>query len=434
MLWQCEEGEKKDIRLITFQGSTVESYPDFRKRFTPLDSLGYGGIVVRNRGHISANDFYFSVRPDLPDTLRFRHSDSLMYLNGRLAAITISGNNIPQSFFRELSADEISHLRTIQILKPIADSIKPFLEKIAIQKPEIDLIYSSDVDSVGLTRRDLLWLSQHFRPGTLMIGNEAEFFPFSSIAKFPSLETLIIGVSIKEDSYLPPLPHLKEVVVFNTIDSTSSLGSEFFKNNPDLESLSIIGDEGKIDRASLDHLKRLKHLFVGSNLIGSTIYVNYPHLEFLEVFPGGEEGLTDGVYRKNKLKWLSLSAENSFKGQNPGVFQDSFPELEYLEFENYDSLFNYSNLKDLKNLKYLVVVDEAGLDSTLHNLDHLLYLSLPEEILKDSIKVVQLQKNLPQTVLTPNSGACLGSGWLLLIFPLAALSFYLLRFRKRRNQ
>ena len=115
--------------------------------------------------------------------------------------------------------------------------------------------------------------------------------------------------------------------------------------------------------------------------------------------------------------------------QNFNVLQDSFPELEYLEFENNDSLLDYRNFK---NLKYLTVFGKVGLDTTLHNLDHLRYLSLPDDFLKDSVNVVKLQKALPNTIITPNSGACLGSGWLLLIIPLAGLWFYFLKRKKHR--
>ena len=179
-------------------------------------------------------------------------------------------------------------------------------------------------------------------------------------------------------------------------------------------------------------MKKLKNLYIESDSINlNAIYEYHPHLKFLHLGLNKQGVFNSGIFKKNKLKWLSLyPADDPFMGQNPKVFQDSFPELEYLEFENNDSLLDYSNFKNLKNLKYLIVSGKVGLDSTLHNLNHLRYLSLSDDFLKDSINVVKVKRALPNTIITPNSGACLGSGWLLLIIPLAGLWFYFLKPKK----
>jgi hypothetical protein len=80
------------------------------------------------------------------------------------------------------------------------------------------------------------------------------------------------------------------------------------------------------------------------------------------------------------------------------------------------------------------VFGQVGLDSTLYNFDQLHYLSLSKEFLKDSTNVIKLQRELPNTIIVPNSGACLGSGWLLLIIPLAVIWFYFLRSKIHGNQ
>jgi len=163
------------------------------------------------------------------------------------------------------------------------------------------------------------------------------------------------------------------------------------------------------------------------------IYKNHPHLESLHL--GLDKGVSiSSIFNKNNLKWLSLNPiDDPFMGQNLKVLQDSFPELEYLEFNNNDSLLDYNNFKNLKKLKYLIVYDKVGLDTTLHNLDQLRYLSLPDDFLKDSLNLVKIQKALPKTIITPNSGACLGSGWLLLIIPLAGIWFYFLKLKKQKG-
>ena len=431
MLWQCKGKEEEDIRLITFQGSNVGRFLDFNASFSALDSLGYVSLLTRNGGWLSTGNFVFSARRDLSDTLRVHELDSLMYINEDLAGISISTDSPPLSFFKQLSSKEISHLRTIQFEKPIWDSIRPYLKKIALLNPVVDIVYLFEKDSVDSLNQDLLWLSQYFKPRALFLESETDSISFFSLAKFPSLETLYITLPIKEDGYFPHLPHLKELILFNNQDSTF-ISSDIFRENTDLESLTIINpEEGNIDWTSLNKFKKLQNLYIQSDSINlNDIYKNHPHLKSLHLGINNEGVSISSIFNKNKLKWLSLNpVQEPFMRQNFNVLQDSFPELEYLEFENNDSLLDYRNFK---NLKYLTVFGKVGLDTTLHNLDHLRYLSLPDDFLKDSVNVVKLQKALPNTIITPNSGACLGSGWLLLIIPLAGLWFYFLKRKKHR--
>lgn len=434
MLWQCKGKEDEEIRLITFQGSNVGRFLEAGRNFYALDSLGYVSLLTHNREWLSTDNFVFSVHRDLADTLHIHELDSLMYINGNLTGISISRDSPPRSFFNQLSAEEISHLRTIQFEEPIWDSFKPYLKKIALLNPAVDIVYFSEIDSVALLNRDLNWLSQYFHPRALLLGHETDSISFSCLVKYPSLETLMMTLPIKRNGYLPHLPHLKDIILLNNEDGTS-IDFSFLSENTDIESLKIIDNNGEfIDCAALNKLKNLRKLYIESDsIILNDIYLQHPHLRSLNLKLYKEGVSISGILKKNKLKWLSLHpADSPFKGQSPKVFQDSFPELEYLEFENNDSLLDYRNFKNFKKLKHLVVFGKVGLDSTLHNLDHLRYLSLSNDFLKDSVNVVRLQKALPNTIITPNSGACLGSGWLLLIIPLAGLWFYFLKPKKYR--
>jgi hypothetical protein len=428
LLWQCKGKEEEDFRVITVKGSNVGRLLDYNIGFSALDSLGYVSLLTRNGDWLSTDSFFFSVRRNLPDTIQIHQLDSLMYINGELTGIFISKDSPPLSFFKQLSNEDISHLQTIQFENPIWDSMRPYLKKIALVNPAVDIVFS-EMDSIALLNQDLLWLSHYFQPKALFLMNETDSISFSSLAKFPSLETLLITYPKKGDDYLPYLPNLKEIMLFNDEDSTY-VGSDFFKENPDLESLKIIDYEvGHMDWTSLDILNNLRNLYIETDSISlNAIYEHHPHLEYLHLGSNKEGVFNSGIFKKNNLKWLSLyPADDPFMGLNPKTLQDSFPELESLEFENNDSLLDYRNFKTFKNLKYLTVVGEVGLDSTLHNLDHLRYLSLSDDFLKDSVNVVKVKRAMPNTIIAPNSGACLGSGWLLLIIPLAGLWFYFLK-------
>ncbi|WP_223551722.1 hypothetical protein [Aestuariivivens sp. NBU2969] len=432
LLWQCKGNKEEDIRLITFKGSNVVRFLDFSASFSALDSLGYGSLLMRKGELLAIDEFVIAVNKHLADTISVHQLDSLLFINGNLTGISIAKNSPPLSFFNQLSEEEISHLKTIQFEKPIWDSMRPYLKKMALLNPNVDIVYFSEMDSLAHLNRDLLWVSQNFNPRALLIENKTDSISFSILAKFLSLETLMISVPTKGDGYIPHLPHLKEIILVNNGDSTF-ISPDFFRENHHLESVKIIDYEGvDIDWNSLNMLKKLKNLYIESDSINlNAVYEYHPHLKFLNLRLNKQGFFSSGIFKKNKLKWFSLYAtDDPFIGQNTEVFQDSFPELEYLEFENNDSLLDYRNFKNLKNLKYLIVSGKVGLDSTLHNLDHLRYLSLSDDFLKDSVNVMKVKQALPNTIITPNSGACLGSGWLLLIIPLAGLWFYFLEAKK----
>ncbi|MCH4551426.1 hypothetical protein MKW35_02255 [Aestuariibaculum sp. L182] len=436
LLWQCKEKEKEEFRLLTFQGADIGHFIDVKTSFSAIDSLGYVNLLTRNGDWLNTDEFLFSVHRDFEDTLHIRELDSVMYINGNLVAISISKDSPSIPFFDQLTSEDISRLRTIQFKEPIADAIKPYLENIGRINPGLDIVFFPEIDSVNLLNRDLRWLSQYFQPRALLFQNEIDSVSVSSLANFPSLETLFVGLPVHGAVSFPHLPHLKEIILYNEEDSTF-IGDAFFAQNPNIESLTILNEsEAHVDWTALNTLKKLQNLYIESDsIILNDLYVHHPDLKALHLgFNENKVASISDVFKKNKLKRLSLySIGDSLMGLNSKVVPDAFPELESLEFKNNDSLLDYSDIKNFKKLKYLTVFGKVGLDSTLYHLKQLRYLSLSEEFLKDSINVVKLQKALPNTVIAPNSGACLGSGWLLLIMPLAGLWFYFLKSKKVRG-
>ena len=83
-----------------------------------------------------------------------------------------------------------------------------------------------------------------------------------------------------------------------------------------------------------------------------------------------------------------------------------------------DLVTDYKSLLPLSNLRGLVIIDSLTDLETLINLKQLRYLSV-EKRPRDSNIITTLSKALPGCVVVPNSGACLGSGWLMLVLPLA---------------
>jgi hypothetical protein len=102
-------------------------------------------------------------------------------------------------------------------------------------------------------------------------------------------------------------------------------------------------------------------------------------------------------------------------------FIESHPDLEVVEFINNDTIKNLKPLLNLKKIQGLIVTDKLTDLATVKSLKTLKYLSLPEDILNDTVVKAELQSLLPGTRIVANHGICLGSGWLLLIIPFILL-------------
>jgi hypothetical protein len=153
----------------------------------------------------------------------------------------------------------------------------------------------------------------------------------------------------------------------------------------------------------------------------------HPQLERLSIF--GEPDVSS-IIKLKKLKWLAFGGTLSTKVLNN---LSTHPSIETLVISGADSLVDYSSLRNLKRLEYLIIVGKLKRDTTLYNIKKLRYLSIPEDFYNDSARFASLQKALPNTIITPNDGGCMGSGWLLILLPLSGVWFFLQRYHHRKT-
>jgi hypothetical protein len=222
---------------------------------------------------------------------------------------------------------------------------------------------------------------------------------------------------------IPALPGVSELSLMLS-DRTRILTPDFFKLNPQLTSLSIYSnaDITKINWNTLQKLEALRLYAIDS-------IIKFPKIEFLPrletlLLSGNTDRPYDNLLGLHHLKELGIPSS---------VPQDVFnevirnqPDLDYLQLIGNDTLLinDYSELARLKKLRLLIISGQSGQDSTIHQLKGLKFLSLPKEFFEDSLKVAALKKALPDTVISPNSGFCMGSGWLLLMVPFVAMGVF----------
>jgi hypothetical protein len=173
-----------------------------------------------------------------------------------------------------------------------------------------------------------------------------------------------------------------------------------------IEELSLVaslGRDGKI--TSLSGLERFSNL--------RTLILN------------GSGGIGDlsALKSMKKLKWVGLP---------PGITQEQFstfigehPAIKIVELIKCSEIMDLSPLQRLTGLTGLIVAQYSGeFDAVdqVNQLKSLEFLGLPIDTFDNDPEIlVQIRTALPHALVVPTSPFCLGSGWILLVMPLAAL-------------
>jgi len=420
----CTKLEEKPIRLLAIQGEDVSSFKLILNTFQALDSTGYIHIPVQDGDLISVDDFSLFIREDLADTLIIRNEDSLLFVNKKLWGIDLREFNDLQYFKNNSKGIDFSHLKTLIIGFPLGNNEKIFLEDISNLKSRIDFRILN-FDSLGHFNDDLKWLTSRFQPQHLLFDKTPDYLDFKIIQSIKTLEFLGLGTFPKslQQGILPPFPQIKSLFLHSEDDSF--LNFDFFSKNTQLERLIawyFLGTEIHV----LKNLKELSLFYPLEYFPTYDFALRHPHLENLD-FPNLYFNNFDGLKGLDRLKWLSFIYSGDSLGLDLGELAKIQPQLKLLSLSQGEigsMLANHSALRDFPQLEYLLVKEELyGIDSIIMKMPYLKYLSMPEEYLKDSTNLEALQKALPNTIISSNSGLCLGSGWLLALVPLSFLAF-----------
>ncbi|MFD2203065.1 hypothetical protein [Shivajiella indica] len=440
---QIETEEEFSFRLLSFYGVTFYPFSvlDNHERFSYEDSGEYVTVPVKNGDLVvfkldkTNNEYIYSIDPEWKDTLIFDGDENTLLINGKLSSITIDSIGPSLMFLHQLSLQESKTLKSIEFEIEIPDSVKPYLQKIAEFNPHIDISFTGYEDSIPVNNQDLLWISQHFSPKMLSINNPLDSLTLTSIGRFKNLESLMIFIPDSiGDLPLPHLEKLKKLILreWNETDQFPLLKSSFFQENLQIKSFTFVGDGEDLESLppwyDLKQLEELNIMFWDDAWMDYPLAYVHPNLKALTVV-GQLENAAD-ISNLKQLKRLSLRSQESYLKDNLPIFADSLKELEFLDFNVVDTLFDYRILGRFKELKYLIIGDSeysSSIDSGLFQLKGLQYLSLHEDFYSDSLGIVNLKSELPNTIIVPNSGACIGSVWLLLIIPIALFWFLLLR-------
>jgi len=353
--------------------------------------------------------------------------DSLVFVNGKINTIVVDNKNHNEEllpWFREMKPSDLSNLGAIYFESKIPDNYVPYLKEIGQLKPNTT-IYVGDDDSVNM-QESYNKLADFFSPRFVMASMKQKQLPL--LGRWKNAECLYLEITDSViTELLPALPALKQCIFYG--DDIKKIDASFFSKNKQLEKLTLIC---KLKNDSLlQPLRNLEELTINNKddtTDLSAIKGKFNNLTVLIV--SGTAANIESLGALKSLRWLGLPA-NATQVQFNNL-SAQLPDLEVLELTGSDSIRNLAPLQQFPSLKGLVITDTVIDKTSLFALKKLRYLSLPEGNLKDSVYLPALEKALPGCIIVPNTGACLGSGWLLLLAP-AVILLSLIYYKTKHN-
>jgi hypothetical protein len=392
--------------------------------FTSFNTTN-GAILAEGGDLLGINNTFVHFKNVKEDSMHVTNDeDSVVFVNGKVNSIVISGKEDLLPWFRTMNAAVVADLKSIRFSSKIPPSYIPFLKELGRLKPNTDLVIEA-ADSVNLLD-DIIKQADFFNPRFVNATIAQQQLPL--LNHWKTIECLYLDIA---DSFvtvpLPAMPSLKQCIIYG--DGLKSITTSFFNNNTQLEKLTLIKGLGNYALLKpLDKLQEISFNITDKHADISALKDKLSNLSVL-IISGNFDNI-DWLADLKELRWIGLPKNTSQQQFNTIAAQ--LKGLEVLELQGNDSIANLSALQQLHNLKGLVITDTVIDKQALYMLKDLRFLSVPCNNNADSAYMLALQKALPGCIVVPNSGACLGSGWLLLVLPMAFLFMLCLRYMQKK--
>lgn len=324
-------------------------------------------------------------------------------------------DQISWDWLEQVEVKDLANLRLLSLSGEISEASElSALRRLAEINPSVGLGFNSCA-----TLHQLLPI---FDPRWLiLLGDELVLTPedLALLSEEKHLETLWMGQADLEClDFLAPLSTLRSLLI--TYNSSTELPVSRPLECRNLESLTVLGS-GMTDLAIVQNLKNLAelHLFECENLTDIAAVTGLSALHTLNLARCTALNDLSSLQSLENLKWLSLPP-NTTPSQLVAVIRDH-PDLRVLEMIDCESITDLGPLRRLQQLEYLVISSEVESYLPLRELKTLRFLGLPEGAFEEAAEDIrELEKAMPACQVVAVEKFCLGSGWILILFPLVA--------------
>ena len=364
-------------------------------------------------------ELYFQYRDTDGPALEMTAKDFRILSGREIVGLYLSDQPQVWEWLEAVPASELATLRSLMV-ESLDVSRIPLIKKIADANPTVGLAIK-DKEAF----RTVLPL---FNPRWLILDFEVDEKDLKALSNLNGTEFLSFDAKNLDNlDFLSNLPNLQSLMIGNWQPGPDS---RFPRRLKRLKSLRLV--DAKIeDLSPIAHLKSLHELHLtaadGEMLVDISALSELPNIEVLTL-TGCDNISNISILQKNHaLTWFSLP---------PDITQESFASiipmlssLQVLELNGCSDIGNLAPLKELPQLRYLIFLPEIIDDySVLKELTGLELLVLPQDEFGESPKMISsLRDALPDCRVVPG-GACLGSGWVLLLYPAV---FLLILFRRK---
>ncbi len=353
-------------------------------------------------------------------TIEFTMKGPKTFIDGHLASVLIDDST---KVLDTVQYQNLSKLQSLYLSIPVYDAMMPALKQISTKKHNVGLIYTDESDTSDAMIRNyesLETLLKLFDPDwliTYMKAGKTEL-----LAAEQQLDMLYLMLEDTVINY--QLPQLKKLRHLTIVSENAIVPANFLDANPHITDFVI---QGQFDPGLLTKVKKVRSLFLR---VTDSIRLDLRKDKGLERLsiqgPDAIPAMAVGTYQH--LTWLDLPEKET--QQQFDSITNSNSGIKVIEFSGDSLIRDLSGAAKWKQLRAMIIYgDTLYAKAGLTQLQQLKLLSLPTKAFKDSIGIAGLRRSLPNTAIIPNDGACVGSGWLLLLIPLVVL--IRLGFKKR---
>jgi hypothetical protein len=374
-----------------------------------------GGLLVRDGDVVAAigEDFYFVYKQSDGTSLEMSEEYGRLILSGQTVSIDLADNEDGWEWLDQASPDDLRSLRFLILPEDPDESGLSTLRRLADANPNLGLgisgtrSFSSSMPAAAL-----------FKPRILFLESSATAPELSEIlAGQNRIETLIFNAAGVENlDFLTTLPNLHQVVILNWDPATTG---PLPKGMRALKSLLLM-ESALLDASALAAVPEgIQEL----SLVGCD---NITSFGGLERFSNLRTLILSGSPGNKDLSILGGMKNLAWVGLPPGTTQEQFSafigehlSLKIVELNGCSEITDLSPLQRLTGLTGLVASPLFGRPDAVYQLKSLEFLGLATKVFNDDPdEIARIREALPRALVVP---VCLGSGWILLVIPLAAL-------------